>query len=94
MVIKRWPKTLLKNSLNKVQNLSKEKKLYDLLLKEKYNSESKGEKFIDVNLLEYNKIDSKKVTKEKYNLIKSIQESFNIDEFLNSPITNYKNISI
>ena len=59
-------------------------------LKEKYNSESRAEKFIDAILEAHSKIDSKKIIKEKYNLIKEIQSNFNIDEFLNSPITNYK----
>lgn len=70
--------------------LAKEKKLYDLLLNEKYNSESRAEKFIDLVVEAHQKIDNKKIQKEKYNLIKRIQESFNIDEFLNSPIPNYK----
>lgn len=83
-------KNIVKEFFKQGTELSKEKKLYDLLLKEKYNSESRAEKFIDAILEAHSKIDSKKVTKEKYNLIKSIQESFNIDEFLNSPITNYK----
>ena len=30
------------------------------------------------------------MTKEKYNLVKKIQESFDIQQFLSSPITNYK----
>ena len=70
--------------------LSKEKKLYDLLLNEKYNSESRAEKFIDLVVEAHQKVDFKQIQKEKYNLIKRIQESFEIDEFLNSPITNYK----
>lgn len=70
--------------------LSKEKKLYDLLLNEKYNSEARAEKFIDLVVEAHQKVDFKQIQKEKYNLIKRIQESFEIDEFLNSPITNYK----
>ena len=72
-------KNIVKEFFKQGTELSKEKKLYDLLLKEKYNSESRAEKFIDAILEAHSKIDSKKVTKEKYNLIKSIQESFNID---------------
>ena len=48
------------------------------------------EKFIDLVIEAHKKIDFKQIQKEKYNLIKTIQESFNIDEFLNSPIPNYK----
>jgi len=83
-------KNIIKEFFKQGTEISKEKKLYDLLLKEKYNSESRAEKFIDVVLEAHSKIDTQKILKEKYNLIKKIQESFNIDEFLNSPLTNYK----
>ena len=70
--------------------LNKELRLYELLLKEKYNSESRAEKFIDTVNEAHNKIDQSKLNREKYNLIKKINESFNMDEFLSSPISNYK----
>ena len=70
--------------------LNKELRLYELLTKEKYNSESRAEKFIDTVNEAHNRIDQNKLQREKYNLIKKINESFNMDEFLSSPITNYK----
>ena len=83
-------KGIIKEFFKAGTELSKEKKLYDLLLKEKYNTESRAEKFIDVVLEAHSKIKSNQILKEKYNLIKKIQESFDINEFLNSPITSYK----
>ena len=70
--------------------LNKELRLYELLIKEKYNSESRAEKFIDTVNEAHNRIDQKQLQREKYNLIKKINESFNMDEFLSSPISNYK----
>lgn len=70
--------------------LNKELRLYELLTKEKYNSESRAEKFIDTVNEAHNRIDQKQLQREKYNLIKKINESFNMDEFLSSPISNYK----
>jgi len=70
--------------------LNKELRLYELLIKEKYNSESRAEKFIDTVNEAHSRIDQSKLNKEKYNLIKKINESFNMDEFLSSPISNYK----
>lgn len=70
--------------------LNKELRLYDLLLKEKYNSESRAEKFIDTINEAHTRINQKNLQREKYNLIKKINESFNMDDFLSSPITNYK----
>jgi hypothetical protein len=70
--------------------LNKELRLYELLTKERYNSESRAEKFIDTVNEAHNRINQKQLQKEKYNLIKTINESFNMDEFLSSPISNYK----
>jgi hypothetical protein len=70
--------------------LNKELRLYELLIKEKYSSESRAEKFIDTVNEAHNRIDHKQLQREKYNLIKKINESFNMDEFLSSPISNYR----
>ena len=70
--------------------LNKELRLYDLLLKEKYNTESRAEKFVDTICEARQKLNEKKLTKEKYELIKQIRENFYLDNFLSSPITNYK----
>jgi hypothetical protein len=70
--------------------LNKELRLYDLLLKEKYNSESKAEMFVDTVSQAHSKLNETKLVKEKYNLIKQINEKFELEQFLSSPITNYK----
>ena len=68
-------------------------KLYQYLINEKYNSESKAEQFINTILEARKKIDEKKLTKEKYNLIKEIKETYDLDEFIKSPISNYKTLA-
>ena len=70
--------------------LAKELRLYNLLINEKYNSESKAEKFIDVILEAHAKLNYSKLKREKYNLVKAIKESLDINSFLSSPVTNYK----
>jgi len=70
--------------------LNKELRLYDLLLKEKYNSESRAEMFVDTVSQAHSKLNENKLSKEKYNLIKQINEKFELEQFLSSPITNYK----
>ena len=70
--------------------LSKEIRLYELLTKEKYSSESRAEKFVDTVTEAYGKLNHTKLLKEKYNLIKEIKSNFELDKFLTSPITNYK----
>jgi len=83
-------KTIVSEFFSSKTELNKELRLYDLLLKEKYNSESRAEKFIDTINEAHNRINQRNLQKEKYNLIKKINESFNMDEFLSSPISNYK----
>lgn len=84
---------ILKEHFNTKKELSKELKLYQFLINEKYNSEAKAEKFIDTILDARKQLDEKKLIKEKYNLIKQLKETYNIDEFIKSPISNYKTLA-
>ena len=70
--------------------LNKELRLYDLLLKEKYASESRAEKFVDTVADAHNKLNQTKLSKEKYNLIKEVNSKFDLEQFLSSPVNNYK----
>lgn len=82
---------ILKEHFNSKTELAKELKLYNLLIKEKYNSENRAEKFIDLVCEEYvKKIDRKKVFREKYELVKKIKENFDTDKFFSSNLNNYK----
>lgn len=83
-------KGILKEFFSSNTELNKELRLYELLLREKYTSESRAEKFIDTVSEAHERIDRKQLQREKYNLIKRINESFNMDDFLSSPIQQYK----
>jgi hypothetical protein len=81
---------ILKEHFNSKKELSKELKLYQYLVNEKYNSESKAEKFIDTVCEARKRLDEEKLTKEKYNLIKVIKGQYGLEEFIKSPVANYK----
>jgi hypothetical protein len=83
-------KRIVKEFFAPGKELNKELRLYELLIKEKYGSETRAEKFVDTVCEAYSKLDPTKLNKEKYNLIKQIKESFDSEQFLSSPITNYK----
>ena len=83
-------KGIIREFYGKGTEMSKELRLFNLLINEKYNSEAKAEKFIDAILEAHTKIDYKSLQREKYNLVKSIKENFEINNFLSSPVTNYK----
>ena len=73
---------ILKEFFNSKKELSKELKLYQYLINEKYNSEVKAEKFIDTVCEARKRLDEVKITKEKYNLIKTIKENYDKDNNL------------
>ena len=83
-------KGIIKEFYGRGTELAKELRLFNLLINEKYNSENKAEKFIEAILEAHTKIDYKKIQREKYNLVKAIKETFEINNFLSSPVTNYK----
>jgi flagellar hook-basal body complex protein FliE len=83
-------KGIIKEFYGKGTELSKELRLFNLLINEKYNTENKAEKFVDTVLEAHSKLNQSKLGREKYNLVKAIKENFDIDNFLSSPVTNYK----
>jgi hypothetical protein len=83
-------KEIIKEFFAGKTELSKELRLFNLLINEKYNSETKAEKFIDAILEAHTRLNYSKLKREKYNLVKSIKETLDIDNFLSSPVTNYK----
>ena len=82
---------LLKKAFNKKTQLFKENKLYNVILEAKFKDDKKAEHLIKVTKSAYERaIDTKYLNVEKYNLIKSIKENFEIKDFFKSKIHNYK----
>jgi len=82
---------LLKKAFNKKTQLFKENQLYNVILEANFKDDKKAEHLIEVTKSAYEKaIDTKQLNVEKYNLIKSIKENFEIKDFFKSKIHNYK----
>ena len=81
---------IVKEYFKKGRTLKKELDLYNSLLKEKFNSESKAEKFLDAVLVERAKLSSPILRRQKYNLIKEIGRSYSLETFFKTKIGNYK----
>ena len=70
--------------------LAKEYKLYQALISPKSLSEAKAETFINSTLEASLRLNKTSLRKEKYNLIKEIRESYDIEEFFKAKISHYK----
>jgi hypothetical protein len=81
---------MLKKFFNEKTELGKENQLYQVLLKENYNSTRKAEKLVDAVLRAREKLQNKKLRNEKYNLIKEIKRNYVVEDFFRARIPNYK----
>ena len=81
---------IIKRNFSKNSELSKELKLYRSLHEEKFDSQKKAEMFLEAVLRTKRSINETALKREKYNLIKEIRNTFNIDEFFKSRVSNYK----
>ena len=86
------PKSLsfLKKHFNKKTELLKEYKIYHTLATQKYNKDSKATMLIETLLDAHNKLNKSQLRREKFNLIKEIKKTYNVNNFFKAKITNYK----
>jgi hypothetical protein len=81
---------MLKKFFNENTELGKENQLYQVLLKENYNSSHKAEKLVDAVVKAREKLQNRKLRTEKYNLIKEIKRNYVVEDFFRARIPNYK----
>jgi hypothetical protein len=82
-------KDLLKKYFVKTE-LGKEFRLYETLLKKTSLTESKANITIDTLLESSKTLNRKTIKKQKYNLISEIQKYYDLNEFFNHKLPNYK----
>jgi hypothetical protein len=80
---------LVRKYFNKSE-LAKEYKLYQALITPKNLSEAKAETFINSTLEASSRLNKTNLRKEKYNIIKEIRESYDLEEFFKAKISHYK----
>ena len=82
--------SILKKFFNKNSELLKEYSLYKTLCEERFSSDSKASMLIEAVLKARKNINKVKLKEEKYQLIKTINEHFNVDNFFQTKVQNYK----
>ena len=81
---------IVKKYFNEDTELGKELQLYRLLSEKHYESENRAQDLMSIVLKSRKKLSNSKLRNEKYNLIKEIKENYNVNDFFNGRITNYK----
>jgi hypothetical protein len=81
---------ILKKFFNEKTELGKELELYKLLSEKNYNSEVKANDLLNVVIKQRQNLNNSDLRREKYNLISSIKENYNVTDFFNGRIPNYR----
>lgn len=81
---------VIKKHFKTNSELAKELKLYRTVAQEKFLSESKASKFLDAVLRSRKQLNESQLRRDKYNLIKDLKSTYQLEDFFKSRITNYK----
>ena len=81
---------ILKEFFNNKTQLGKEYELYRVLTVENYTSEIKANHLVDAVVKARQKLNGSQLKREKYNLIKEIKKTYDINDFFMARIPNYK----
>jgi len=82
--------SILKEYFNENTELGKELELYKLLSEKHYQSEVRANHLLNVVVKQRQKLSNSNLRREKYNLIKSIKENYNVTDFFDGRIPNYR----
>ena len=82
--------SFLKKHFNSKTELLKEYKIYHTLATQKYNKDSQATMLINTLLEAHGKLNKSQLRREKYNLIKEIKDTYNVNDFFKAKITDYK----
>ena len=81
---------IFKEFFNKNTELGKEYELYSVLLEKKYKNNKHADQLVEAVVKSRRKLSNRRLNNEKYNLIKTIKENYDIKEFFNTRLPNFK----
>ena len=82
--------SMFKEFFNKNTEMGKEYELYSILMSKKYKNDSHATQLIEAVVKSRRRLSNRRLSNEKFNLIKSIKENYDIKEFFNTRIPNFK----
>ena len=81
---------IVKEFFNENTELGKELQHYRVLSEKTYNSADKATQLLETVIKSRQRLSNSKLRNEKYNLIKQIKENYNVTDFMNVRLPNYK----
>mgnify|MGYP001490998615 CR=1 FL=1 len=81
---------IVKKYFNENTELGKELQLYRILSEKHHESSARATQLLEAVIKSRQKLSNTRLRREKYNLIKEIKESYNVSDFFNGRISNYR----
>ena len=81
--------TILKKYFNSKSELLKEYKIYNALSTKKFKDQNKATILVDTLIEAHSKLNKSRLRREKYNLIKELRSTYDLNNFFKAKITNY-----
>ena len=81
---------IIKKQFNEHTEIGKELALYNLIMTKKFKSDKKADFFLSEVIRQRGKLNNTNLRREKYNIIASIKESYDVNQLFSSKVPNYK----
>lgn len=81
---------IIKKRFNENTELGKELTLYNIIINTRFNTDKEANFLIKEILEQRQTLSNSLLKREKYNLIKYLKETFNLNSFMSSKVKNYK----
>lgn len=85
--------SILKKYFNSKTELLKEYKIYNTLSTKSYQDENKATILVNTLIEAHSKLNRSQLRREKYNLIKELKSTYDLNDFFKAKITNYKTMA-
>ena len=81
---------IIKGKFNEHTELGKELALYNLIMTKKFKSDKKADFFLSEVIRQRGKLNNTNLRREKYNVIATIKETYDVNQLFSSKVPNYK----
>lgn len=81
---------ILKKFFSNNSTLLKEYQIYHALLNKKFNKEANATVLLETLINAHDKLNKSVLRRERYNLVREIKDTYNIEDFFKAKINNYK----